>query len=249
MRTNRPWVIAILLLATPLLQAQWDGITQWSQPTALTTAVSGVVSRVNVEAGDRVKRGQLLLQLDQRALRARLKQAEAETAYQRAQRIEAGKELERADELYERTLLADHELDLARIADARAEAALQAALAAEQQARQELEQSELRAPFDAYVLARHVQPAQTVVTRLEATPLLLVAEADRMQVGFELGPEAAGSLSNGQAVQVEVAGRGYAGKIVSIGYQDGARPSYRVHAVFAIDGPMPAGLAATVRLP
>ena len=249
MRIMKPWLMTVLVLTSPLTLAQWEGVTEWSGQTAMSTAVSGVVAQVPVQAGDTVKRGQLLLQLEQSSLRARLAQAEAEVAYQRAQRTEAGKELERAEELYERTLLADHDLDLARIADARAESSLQAAVAAEQTARQELAHSELRAPFDARIIARHVQPGQTVVTRFAAVEMLILAESGKMQAGFNLNAVDAAKLKNGQALQVEVAGQGYNATIASIQYQPAAELPYRLSASFPSEAPLMAGMPARVRLP
>lgn len=248
---SRQWGVGLVvwMLASSLVQAQWEGVTDWSRQTEMATAVSGVVAAVPVNAGDVVKRGQLLMQLDQRVLRARVDQAQAAVHFQHLQQQEADKELERAEELYERTLLADHELDLARIDAARARASYQAALAKEQLARQELAQSELRAPFDARVLARHIQPGQTVVTHLAAPAMLVLAEADRILVRFEVDAEQAAGLSNGQALQVEVAGQHYPGQIESIHYQgEGARP-YLIRVGFRSEQALPAGLLATVRVP
>lgn len=239
-------ILLLLALVTSPVHADWEGTTEWSQAIPLSTAISGVVSEVNVHAGDQVKRGQLLLKLDQQALRAHLSQREAELNYRRLQRAEAGKELDRAEELYERTLLADHELDLARIADARAEAELKAVEAALQQSRLDLKQSELRAPFDGRVLARHVHPGQTVVTRLEAPTMLLLAESGYMQARFELDAEAVAALQNNQPLRITVAGKSYTGNIVSIDYHAGR---YQVRARFATDQALMAGLAARIRLP
>jgi multidrug efflux system membrane fusion protein len=248
---NKPLaaVLTLWMLGSSLAMAEWDGRTTWSQATELSTATSGVVAQVRVNAGDTVKRGQLLLQLDQRALKARLDQAQAEVHYQRMHRDEAAKELARAEELYERTLLADHELDVAKIAAAQGEARYQGALAAEQLARQELAQSELRAPFDARVLARHVQPGQTVVSRFAAVPLLVLAEQDRMQVVFAVDAAEAAGLGNGQSLQVEVAGRSYSATVLAVQYQPDAAQPYMIQAGFAVAQPMLAGLPAKVRRP
>nr|MBW6476647.1 efflux RND transporter periplasmic adaptor subunit [Chromatiales bacterium] len=241
-------VLTVLALGShSVLIAQWDGLTNWSQPTELATATSGVVAQVGVNAGEMVKRGQLLLQLDQRVLTARLEQAQAELHYQTMHREEAAKELARAEELYERTLLADHDLDVARIAATQAEAGYQGAVAAEQMARQELAYSELRAPFDARVLARYVQPGQAVVHRFEAPAMLVLAEQGRMRVDVVLSAEEAAGISNGQSLQVEVGGLSYAATVAAVQYQPDQ--TYLVQAVFAVTEPMLAGLPAKVRRP
>ena len=240
-------ILTVLMLGPSMAMAQWEGRTSWSQPTELATATSGVVVQVRVNAGDMVKSGQLLLQLDQRVLKARLEQAQAELRYQAMYREEAAKELARADELYERALLADHDLDVAKIADAQAAASYQGAVAAEQMARQELAYSELRAPFDARVLARHVHPGQTVVHRFEAPTMLVLAEQRRMRVDLVLSAEELAGISNGQPLQVEVAGQSYAATVAVVQYQSDQH--YLVQAVFAVTQPMLAGLPARVRRP
>lgn len=246
---NRIVKVALLLCAFTapgFSQAAWDGAVDWAQRTALSTATSGVVDKVLVRAGDRVKKGAILMQLEQGALRARLQQARAEMKHQKLLREEATRELERSQELYDRTLLADHDLDLAKIADADAEASYQRSRAAYHQAQEDVKNSELRAPFDALIVARLVQPAETVVTELRAEPMLVVAAAGKMLVRFPLAAADLASLSLGKDVNIEAAGKRYTGKIEAIS-QSGDR--MEAEAVFAVDTRLAPGSKATVSLP
>lgn len=211
--------LLLALISVPGFGAQWSGIVDWAQRTELSTPLSGVVARVEVNAGDRVKKGQLLLQLEQAALSARLNQRKAEMQHGELMLKEARKELERAEELYERTLLADHDLDVAKIDYAQADAAYQAILADYQQAREDHNNSSLHAPFDAIVLARNIQPAQTVNSRCEAQPLLTLAPSTRMRVRIFVESDKLESIRNNHKMNVEVSGQSYSAEVVAIGYE------------------------------
>ena len=215
----------------------------------LSTPASGVVAEVNVQAGDVIRQGQTLLRLQQNALRADLEQARAQRRYQQMQNEEATRELERAEELYERTVLADHELELAKIAAARAEASYQQARASEQLARQALADSELRAPFDGLVIARHVQPGETVANRHTATRMLELADSSRMLAEVALAADAVTGLRVGAEMAVEVAGERYPGVLEAIQYRHGESRPYLLQVSFPLQGPMQAGLPARVRRP
>lgn len=207
------------MLSMPAVGASWGGVVDWAQRTEMGTPLSGVIAKVAVKQGESVKKGQLLLQLEQGALQARLAQRQAEMKHKELLKAEASKELERAEELYARTLLADHDLDVAKIAYAEAEAAYQASRAEYRQAREDFDNSALHAPFDAVVLTRHVQPAQTVISRCETQPLVTLASATHLRVRIFIEPDKRESLRSAGNVTVEVAGKSYPGKVDSIGYE------------------------------
>ncbi len=174
---------AAALLAWPVAGAAGlEGRLQWAGRVELAVPVSGVVRRVPVQPGQTVKRGAVLLELDLRGFRAAREAARARLAGREADLAEARRERERAEELYERTVLSDHELRLARIAHTQAKAAVAEARAALTRAELELEYATLRAPFDAVVLERRAAPGQVVSAALAPPVLLVVAEAGRRAV-------------------------------------------------------------------
>lgn len=120
---------------------------------ALTTRVSGVVEEVLVKPGQSVRKGDVLLRLERTVLRARLDEAMAEFARAQADEEDARRDLERAQELYERTVSSTSELDAAKLRRVRAEAGRSAAQARQVVARKNLEDAELRAPRDGVVSA------------------------------------------------------------------------------------------------
>jgi multidrug efflux system membrane fusion protein len=146
--------------------------THNDQAVALGVPVSGVVGELRVVTGDKVKRGQPLLALDPRPFRLRLRAVEATVARLRPERDERARDLERAQELYDRTVLSDVELQRARNAAEMAAAAYEEAESARQLAALELEYSVLRAPSDGTVVGVEAAVGQVVVNRCQAVPLV-----------------------------------------------------------------------------
>ena len=237
---RRRWLwIAGLLLCTPAaFAADYDAQLHWYRKAALGTPVSGVVEKVHVQAGDRVREGQPLVELDRRvpeadvqALKAELLQAENDLA-------EAGRELGRTQELYDRTLLADRDLQLAIIARDAAAARLSRVRASLVQAEWLLSHSTIRAPYDGVVVKLAASVGQTVVSQLQSTPLLEVAGQARMLARARVRGGELDALHRGAAAEVEVAGRRYRGDIVRIALEPFADDPgrYAVDVLFETDG-------------
>ena len=129
----------------------------------LTTRVSGVVEEVLVKSGQRVKKGAVLLRLDRTVLQARLDEATAEHARADADEADARRELERAEELFNRTVSSASELEVATLRHTRTKSALSGANARLVIAKKNLSDAELKAPFNG-VVSSVPGGAGTVVT-------------------------------------------------------------------------------------
>jgi len=227
-----------------------DARLQWLQRVALGTPVSGVIVEVAAVPGQRVAEGGLLLRLDVRPLQARISGLEAERIAKLENRDEARRERDRSRELYARTLLADHDLELAKIALASAEAALKTTEARLTQVQWELEHSQIRAPFEAWVVQRNAEPGQTVISNLQAEPLVVVARAGVMLARATVDAGRVASLKSGLAVSVSVAGRSYRGRLQHIALEPEADGRYAVDVRFDTGKQLlRAGLPARIELP
>jgi len=123
----------------------------------------GIVAEVSVRPGEAVAAGQSLLSLDAREVRARVAHANSAVKKLVLHRAEAEREWERAQELFDRTVLSERELQLAEIGLNDADAAYQAAQAERIAAEVALECHSIKAPFAAWVLAVPVAPGQAIV--------------------------------------------------------------------------------------
>lgn len=138
----------------------------------LTTRVSGVVEQVLVKAGQRVKKGAVLLRLNKIIYQAQVDEAGAEGERLRAEEAEAKRDLERAQELYSRTVSSTTELDGAKLRYTRARSALTVAEARLTIARKNLMDTNLRAPVDGVIATLPAAPG--VVVAAECQPRVLV---------------------------------------------------------------------------
>lgn len=144
----------------------------------LTTRVSGVVEEVLVKSGQRVKKGSVLLRLDSTVLQARLDEAAAEQARAAVDEEDARRELERAEELFNRTVSSTSELEAATLRHARAKASLSGANARLVIAKKNLSDAELKAPFSGVV--RSVPGGAGTVVSADCQPKpLVVLESDQ----------------------------------------------------------------------
>jgi len=214
---RRPILLVLLQLSIyPVAAAQYSGKAGWAHKATLSMPVNGVVSQIKVSPGARVAQGELMLSLDQRYFDTGLASAKAALSRLAPGRDEARRELDRAEELFERTVLSQVELDRARMDFAEKSAMYQEAEAAYQRARLDKEYSELKAPFALVVIRVLVVPGQTVVNQLQATPMLEVAAADQLLISFDAKMDDASSLRLGGLVQVGDESRHAKAKVVAL---------------------------------
>jgi multidrug efflux pump subunit AcrA (membrane-fusion protein) len=160
---------------------------------------------------------------------------------------DAKRDLERVQELYARTVSATTELDAAKLRFARSQAGLAATQARLERARRLLAESELRAPFDAIVLARHGEPGLVVASQCQPPAVFSVARADELVARAQMDASQAAAVRLGGDAEVQAAGKTMKGKVAGLTAQADGRYAIEV-AIPRRDGLL-AGQAATVRLP
>jgi len=213
-------VILLLLLTLPAQAAlQVKGRLEWLERVEMRAVETGVVEEVPVAPGERVQKGDLLLRMDRREADAKLLQAKADVARAELSTQSAERELERAQELFDRGLIAIEELKDAELKLALAKAEEQAARAAEVAAQVVVERSELRAPFDGIVVARNVWKGEVVYKTLQQEPLVVVAPSDRMLARALVTADVLRRYRPGQRVRINIRGRIREGTVYSLGVE------------------------------
>lgn len=142
----------------------------------LTTPSSGVVKKIFVKAGDTVKKGRVLLALDQRVFKASMEQAIADVKSAKLALEEAKRQLARTEDLYEQTLISDRELQLANIDFAKFESLLKQAEKAKVKAQYELDYSQLSAPFSGKIKSVLAFPGMVVNNQIKNTVLITMSK-------------------------------------------------------------------------
>ncbi len=150
----------------------------------VTSQVAALVAEVVHDVGATVKRGDLIVRLDNDNARLALAQAEASLLALEAQLVEAEARARNGQELLERNFISDEELIARQAALAVVEANRDGQKVAVEAAKLELARTRITAPFDAVVLARHaqvggyVQPGSPVVTLTQSKGREVNAEVD-----------------------------------------------------------------------
>lgn len=230
-------LMAILLMPSFVLAGELDAVIYWQRSVPLSTPVSGVIIKVDAQPGERVKKGQALFQLDDRARTAKVEALKAQLKRAENNRDESQRELERTQELFDRTLIAEHELQVAKIQADDGIAQYQTAKANLVRAEIELEHSVIRAPFDAWVTQRNVEVGQTIVSELQAEPLMILVDAHQMVARMQMKASELSGLSLGQKADVLVNKNKHSGRITFIGMApvSGTTDSYAVDVEFNVD--------------
>lgn len=242
----------LFFFSQALMAADAPATLQWSHRVELSVPVSGVVQSVNATVGEQVKKGQVLLAMDGAIYRARVAENQAAITRLTAEAAEARRDFERVEELHARTVVATVELDQARLRLTRAEALLAEAKASLRQQQKMLDDTLVRAPFDAVVVMRQAEPGMSVAAGLQPQILLVLARAGEMLARLHLPAAQIESLKVGQQVTVVVGGQNYDGKIRALGLEPvkvKEEAGYQVDVSFSSKAQLRAGIAAVVKLP
>lgn len=211
--------LALLFVAGVSYAQQYDAVLAWSKRVPLSTLTNGVVTDVFVDAGDLVKQNDLLLQLDPVLFEGRVKQTAVAVKSADEFYLEAKRERDRSQELYNRTVLSDHELQVAKNNLVYAKAELERARIQHEKAKYDFKYSRVFAPFNALVLERNVQPGQVVSSELQPLTLLIVADSDHMRARIWVKQQELDTLQMKQSAKVHVGDKSFDGKIVAIGFE------------------------------
>jgi len=247
-------VLLISLLVLPLMSHAEELSAQvtWSQRVILSSPVSGTVAEVLVDAGQRLTKGEAMLRLSAARFEAALGDTKAQVKDKKAALDEAEREKQRAEELYEQTVLSDRDLQLAKNQFVSAQAVYQRALALMVNAKEDLKESVIRAPFDGVVIARFVEVGQTIVSRTEVEKMFSYAGTEQYHARGEVSSDNARALKLGQTLDLSIAGKRYNGTIKLIGLEPitGKDGFYYLDVSFKSDDKnLRAGQSAIINLP
>src|SRR5215470_9860725 len=209
MRRTLLIAVAVVLVAGGLLAARWTRPTDDIGETArvergalerivvasgtiepehlveVRAKVSGIVERFTVDAGDRVRAGQVIAEIDRETLEAAVREARAIVQEARVERDHARLELERKSNLFTRGVESQEALDRDHASADAADARLARAQATLERLEQELAYATITAPIDGLVLRRELNPGAAVASVASVTGgtvLMTIADTSQMHL-------------------------------------------------------------------
>ncbi|HET9651922.1 MAG TPA: efflux RND transporter periplasmic adaptor subunit [Usitatibacter sp.] len=215
------------------------GSLQPTNKVDVGSELSGQIEKVLVDDNDPVKKGQVLAQLDLSKLtdqversRSALASAQAKVNQAGATLAEARATLERLRQVRELSggkVPSQAELTAAEAAvtraiaeEASAKASVTEATAALRSDETNVRKASIRSPIDGVVLARKVEPGQTVAASLQAPVLFQLAEdLKQMELQVDVDEADVGRVRDGQPATFTVdayPGRRYPAKVLRVGY-------------------------------
>ena len=216
--------------AIPLVSASVPGVSPIASTVAFTGTISarydmpigtegetGRVSAIYVEAGDHVKAGQLLAQVDESILRPQVDRLAASLEEAKANAGLAAAEYGRARGVEAVGALSKEDIEKRRAASVTADAEVKVAAAqlAEYQAR--LSHTQVRAPVDGVVLTRAAEVGQIVTPG--GTAMFRLARGSEVEMRALVAEQDLPSLRVGQASDVYLTGveKPFVGKVRLLG--------------------------------
>ena len=215
--------------APPLILSAEDVVTLSSSALASGPAITGsiqperradlraevpaIVLRVLKENGEKVRRGDLLVQLDPTALKDALASAEASSRAADQAFVQATRQYERSKTLRSSGMISAQGLEDVEMRRNNLQSDLEASRTRVVQAQQLLQRSEARAPFDGVVSERKVSAGDTAQVGKE---LLKVIDPTSMRFEALVSADQVGIIKAGQPVHFRVNGYGdeeFAGKV------------------------------------
>jgi HlyD family secretion protein len=214
-----------------------NGKVQAKRKVDISATVAGQVTRIAVEEGDAVKKGQFLLQIDSANPLATAKSAEAsilalqrEADAARASAAQARADLDRAEKNFQGGIIPEADIEKARTALATAQAAEKAAERRVDQARAthegaayELSKTTVRAPMDGIVTAKRVEEGEVAVIGVlnqPGTVLLQISDMSVVETEMEVDETSIPSVKLGQEALVRIdayPNRTFGGVVTEVG--------------------------------
>ena len=204
--------------ATAILQA--TGYVTARRQATVSTQITGTLTQVLIDEGDRVKEGQILARLDDTAQQASLAQAQAQLQAAQATQVQveaqldqARRDLVRNEDLVQRQLVSQQAVETARTQVQTLAAQLEAqkrqiklAQASVEGARVQLAYTVVRAPFSGVIVAKAAQVGE-IVSPISAgggftrTGVGTIVDMDSLEFEVDVNEAYINRVQPGQAAQ------------------------------------------------
>jgi HlyD family secretion protein len=192
-------------VSTPAIRAEGQFVAYPGAEVTVGSEITGRILSLPVDEKTIVKKGQLLVALDDAETRASLTEARARIVEANAEVTATATDVERMENLAASHAISRQELDHARRDSDAAIARRDAAVATASQLEAHLAKTRILAPISGVVTARLVQPGEIVEAN---TRLVTVADLHRTRIEAEVDEYDAGKIALGAPVTVSAEGYG-----------------------------------------
>jgi RND family efflux transporter MFP subunit len=186
----------------------YTGVIEAWKKINITPDIGGKIAIIHVEEGDLVQKGQLLAEMDTRAIRLQLEQAEAALAVAEANQNDAQKNMERMERLRKEDAASEQQYDQIKLAYEAAEAQLKQAKAAVNLARYNLDVSLMKAPFGGVIASKNAEVGDVINPMMggfsATSGVLTLMDFSRVKIKIDVSHQDIVRIKKGQAAQLRV---------------------------------------------
>lgn len=169
------------------------------------TQISGTIRKIYVDFNDKVKKGQLLAEMDVTLLQTSIDNAEANVAVASARVHQAKDEFLRNRSLFERKVINEKEFKDSEYAYEQALSSEKSAMATARTSQVNLGYAYIKAPIAGTITERRVEEGQTVAASFATPTLFIIAEdLSRMQILSNVDESDIGYIRNGMTARFTV---------------------------------------------
>ena len=210
------YLFLLMLVPISCFARELTGMLVWPTKSILSFPVEGVIDQVKVNEGYGVRKGELLAQLDQKPFIFSTRKHQSKVAEVQPLLLDAQLEFSQAEELFERTVLSEMELQKteAVLKGLQAKAAIEEAdlkLAEWQQS-----QSKLIAPYDGVVIETNLVQGLVISHENKSDIRLVLGEKGVMQANVLYPYDELHNVAIGKSVNVIIGSDQYQGQLISI---------------------------------
>jgi len=171
----------------------------------VSAEIPGRIEQLTVKEGDRVEKGQFLVELDSRTYMAALESATSGLRSARGQKDKADADLRRVRELVSKGMASQADLDAASSAAELYAGQLDQAVAEENRARENLGKTRISAPMSGSVSVLNKEVGElTLGSQFQEDVILVVADLSKMQVRSRVDENDIVGVKLGDSASVEI---------------------------------------------
>ena len=192
-------------LQTVIHKVNGSGIIQPEVEVKISATISAWITDITVEEGDYVTKGQHLISLDEKQVRATYNQAKSSVKSARASLMQVKAQKERTESLFENDLVSQEELEAATAQHQLAESQLEQALAGLSSQEDQLSKTRIVAPQSGTVAKITKEVGEMALgSMFQADVLMIVANLSRMEVVVDVNENDVVSIAVGDTTEIEI---------------------------------------------
>ena len=194
-------------------QSEFIATIFYQEISNTASEVSGLVEKVHFEEGQRVKKGQILVELGSAILRKRLQATTASFEQSLSELEIAGIDLKRREKLFEKKSISKQSYDENKfrvIGHEKRAASLKAEV---ERLEIELEKKIIRAPFEGIVIDRNVDRGEWIS---EGATVAVIGKDDTVDIMAEIPERFIQYVKKGMAVNATANGSDFVGTVIAI---------------------------------